>query len=259
MRYVPETDSTNRLAREWATQDAASGATREGAAETGAALDGTVLDGAALDGAVVVTDHQTAGRGRFERTWTSAPGQNLLLTIILKRNLPRPELLPLAAGLAVRSCVASSGVIRSAQVKWPNDVRIEGRKIAGILVESPEQGVYLVGIGLNVNQDAFPSDVAGEPTSLLLESGQRTDRAEVYYRLLEEMDQALDLLSTGSMLDEYRRHLEGVGEHVRLEDGRTGTLRGVGESGGLVIQGPDGPFVVHSGDVSLRPPEGLSS
>lgn len=227
IRHVARTTSTNVDARSWAEEGAP-------------------------DGAVVVADHQTAGRGRFARTWESAPGQNLLLTLILQRSLPRPAHLPLAIGWAVRETVAQFLPGSVVRVKWPNDVRIDGRKVAGILVESPEEGVYLAGIGLNVNQDAFSGEMVGEPTSLLLESGQRLDRAEVFFRLMDALDRALELLEEGSLLDAYRMHLEGVSKEIRLQDGRSGILEGVDESGGLIVRTDIGSIVVHSGDVSLR-------
>lgn len=227
IRHVVETTSTNTDARLWVSEGAP-------------------------DGAVVVADHQTAGRGRFARTWESAPGQNLLLTVIVRHALPRPALLPLAIGWAVRKAVASLLPGATVNVKWPNDVRIDRRKIAGILVESPDDGIYLAGIGLNVNQDSFASEIAGEPTSILLESGQRVERAEVFERLMEALDGALDLLERDVLLDAYRPHLEGVSEPVRLQDGRSGILLGVDDSGGLIVQTDIGTIVVHSGDVSLR-------
>lgn len=233
IRHVSETDSTNRDARAWA--------------ESGAP-----------DGAVVVADHQTAGRGRFSRTWESAPGQNLLLTVILRRTLPRPAHVPLAIGWAARETVASFLPGAKVQVKWPNDVRIEGRKMAGILVESPEEGVYLAGIGFNVNQDAFGQGMAGEPSSLLLESGQRFDRAEVFSRLMADLDRALEMLEGGTLLGAYQDSLEGVGDLVTLQDGRSGVLKGVDPSGGLEIEIGNGLVVVHSGEVSLRTPTSSS-
>lgn len=231
IRHVAETTSTNTDARSWVSEDAP-------------------------HGAVVVADHQTAGRGRFARTWESAPGQNLLLTVIVRHSLPRPALLPLAIGWAVRKSVASFLPGSTVQVKWPNDVRIDRRKIAGILVESPDRGVFLAGIGLNVNQDSFGAFSDGIPTSLLLETGQRMDRAEVFDRLMTALDEALVRLANGSLLDTYREHLEGRLEPVRLQDGRSGILEGVDQSGGLIVQTDIGIIVVHSGDVSLRPPGG---
>ena len=203
----------------------------------------------------MITDHQRAGRGRFERTWESAPGQNLLLTVIVRRELPRPALLPLAAGVAVRECVSSFIPAGNVTLKWPNDVRVDRRKVAGILVESPEKGTYLVGVGLNVNQVDFPEGMASEPTSLMLESGQRVDRGEVFVRLMASLDDALEKLEGGTLLDTYREHLEGVGSTVVLQDGREGIMQDVDASGGLVIRTSTATIVVHSGDVSLRSPD----
>ena len=230
VRYLAATDSTNQDARKWAAEGA-------------------------VDGSVVVTDHQRAGRGRFERTWESAPGQNLLLTVIVRRELPRPALLPLAAGVAVRDCVAGFVPAGKVTLKWPNDVRVDRRKVAGILVESPEKGTYLVGVGLNVNQVDFPEGLASDPVSLMLESGRRINRAEVFDRLMTSLDRALERLMSGTLLAAYREHLEGVGFPVELQDGRKGIMEDVDESGGLVIRTSTGSIVVHSGDVSLRSPD----
>ena len=227
-RFLSDTDSTNRQARLWAEEGAE-------------------------DGSVVLADHQTAGRGRFDRVWAASRGQNLLLTLILRRPLPRPAWLPLATGLAARNAVASLLPTATVSLKWPNDVRIDGRKVAGILVESPAEGLYLVGIGLNVNESEFPDGLATPPTSLLLESGQRFDRQAVFERLMTEMDRVLALPQAG-LLDAYMARMEGVGALVTLQDGRSGRLDGVDASGGLILDTESGRIVVHSGDVSLRPP-----
>lgn len=228
IRFLSETDSTNRQARAWAGEGAE-------------------------DGSVVVADFQTAGRGRFDRVWAASRGQNLLLTLILRRPLPRPAWLPLLTGLVVRETVAALLPAATIKLKWPNDVRIEGRKVAGILVESPAEGTYLVGIGLNVNEDSFPADLATPPTSLLLESGQRFDRTHVFHRLMEAMDRVL-ALPEAETTNAYEAALEGVGGQVTLQDGRDGRMLGVDASGGLILDTESGPLVVHSGDVSLRSP-----
>lgn len=228
IRFLPETDSTNRQARAW-------------------------VEAGAEDGSVVLADYQTAGRGRFDRVWSASRGQNLLLTLILRRPLPRPAWLPLMTGLAVRNAVAALLPAATVKLKWPNDVRIDGCKVAGILVESPADGTYLVGIGLNVNEASFPDGLASTPTSLLLESGQRFDRNDVFQRLMAAMDTVL-ALSAGDQEAAYAAHLEGVGQEVTLHDGRSGRMEGVDASGGLVLHTGTGRIVVHSGDVSLRAP-----
>ena len=228
LRFLPKTDSTNRQARAW-------------------------LEEGADDGSVVVADYQTAGRGRFDRVWSASRGQNLLLTLILRRPLPRPAWLPLLTGLAVAETVAALLPTADVRLKWPNDVRVGGRKLAGILVESPAESTFLVGIGLNVNESEFPDDLATPPTSLLLESGQRFDRNDVFQRLMDQMQHIL-VLSEEDGEEAYRGRLEGVGQIVSLQDGRTGRMTGLDRSGGLVLHTDSGPIVVHSGDVSLRPP-----
>jgi biotin-(acetyl-CoA carboxylase) ligase len=97
--------------------------------------------------------------------------------------------------------------------------------------------------------------MASEPTSLMLESGQRVDRGEVFVRLMASLDDALEKLEGGTLLGVYREHLEGVGSTVVLQDGREGIMQDVDASGGLVIRTSTATIVVHSGDVSLRSPD----
>jgi len=231
VRHLAETDSTNREARVWAEEGAE-------------------------DGSVVVADFQRAGRGRFSRSWTSAPGQNLLLTVILRREWPRPARLPLGTALAVRQTVADlTG--RDAAIKWPNDVWVDGHKVAGILVERPSPDCFLVGIGLNVNQDSFPEDLATPATSLLLETGRRLDRAEVYMRLMASMDTELARISDQDFQDRFTAHMLGDGEMITLQSGENGTVegivKGVDPDGGLILATSTGETVYFAGDVSLRP------
>jgi len=227
LRHFRSTSSTNEEARAWA---------RAGAKH----------------GSVVVADFQSAGRGRFDRVWESASDQNLLLTVVLRLNLPRPALLPLAIGVGVLRCLKKLSAPLNVEVKWPNDVLIDSRKCAGILVESPEDGLFLVGIGLNVNQDSFPEHLTGEPTSLLLEAGRRFDRREVYSVLLRELDQVLLDLPGPEFIGQYSAHLAGIGTEISISDGKTGMFEGVNEEGALLLETNHGREVYFAGDISLR-------
>jgi BirA family biotin operon repressor/biotin-[acetyl-CoA-carboxylase] ligase len=148
-----------------------------------------LLDGAP-EGAVVAADEQTEGRGRLGRTWQAPAGTSLLFSIVLVPPVP-PERLPelsLVAGAAVADAIVSETGLR-ATVKHPNDVLIEGRKVAGILAESSD-GRVVLGVGINVSQTAeqLPGNVQTPATSLSVE-GATVDRAELLAAVLERLEE----------------------------------------------------------------------
>ena len=228
VRHVAETESTN--------VDVAAAA-RDGAPE----------------GTVIVADHQTAGRGRLDRTWEAPAGSGLAMSALVRPEELEPTLwpwIPLMAGVATAEAVARLGLI--AQLKWPNDVEIDGRKLAGILVErieSPASGRYphgrgtaaVVGIGLNVamSADQLPIPTA---TSLILE-GIEVDRDAVLTVVLEALGRCYDMLlvDAGAVRAAYLAACSTVGSRVRiaLPDGSTldGDATDVDEDGRLVVDG----------------------
>ena len=112
----------------------------------------------------MTADEQTAGRGRQGREWTAPPRSSVLMSVVLRELDERHELLPLAAAVAVCEALPVE-----AAIKWPNDVWVEGRKVAGILLEGrPQEGWAVLGIGLNVTTDSFPAELADTATSLRL-------------------------------------------------------------------------------------------
>jgi BirA family biotin operon repressor/biotin-[acetyl-CoA-carboxylase] ligase len=145
------------------------------------------------EGAVAATDHQTGGRGRLGRTWQETPGTSVLVSVLLRppahRRLPE---LSLVAALAAAETVEQT-VALAAQVKWPNDVMLNRRKVAGILSELVD-GTVVVGIGLNVNQtrEQLPLAAPVEPGSLYSLTGARYDRAVVLGTLLARLEGAYD-------------------------------------------------------------------
>src|SRR5437660_1607170 len=139
----------------------------------------TMKDAAALaergeaHGTIVVAEAQTAGIGRQGHAWHSEDTGGLYLSLILRLNLaPRDlPLLTMALGLGVQEAVdRHCGV--TTDIRWPNDILLEGRKVSGILVQTPEVGVQIAGIGVNVNQTSFPEDLATLATSLRLVTGK---------------------------------------------------------------------------------------
>jgi BirA family biotin operon repressor/biotin-[acetyl-CoA-carboxylase] ligase len=148
----------------------------------------------APEGAVVVTDEQTAGRGRLGRRWHAAPGTSLLLSVALHPPVPAQRLpeLSLVAGRAVAETVAALAGVEPA-IKFPNDVLVGGRKLSGILAEARE-GRVVLGIGVNVNvpRAELPTEVDTPATSLLAETGRSVARAELLAELLARLERHYD-------------------------------------------------------------------
>lgn len=144
----------------------------------------------APEGATVATDHQTAGRGRLGRVWEDAPGRGLLFSVVLRPSLPMAEWpeLSVVGGEAVAAALPVE-----AEVGHPNDVMVDGRKIAGILPEAAD-GRVVLGVGINVGQtaDELPADAAKPPTSLRLETGREWDRAPLLAAVLLELERRYD-------------------------------------------------------------------
>ena len=156
----------------------------------------------APEGAVAATDEQTAGRGRLGREWQAPVGSSLLVSVLLRPDVPTANLpeLSLVAGRAVAQALAELADL-TPEVKWPNDVLLNGRKVAGILAEARD-GRVVLGIGINVSQSEHelpyrPSHLA---TSLLLETGQAVPRADLLAAVLDRLEQEYDAWVAG-----YRR------------------------------------------------------
>jgi BirA family biotin operon repressor/biotin-[acetyl-CoA-carboxylase] ligase len=145
------------------------------------------------EGATVVTDHQTAGRGRLGRTWEDVPGRSILMSVLLRPPAPMPlwPELSLVAGDAVAAALRELGV--DASLRHPNDVVVAGRKLVGVLPEA-SQGRVTLGIGVNVNQtaDELPVDTAKPPTSVRIELGREVERAPLLAAILAELERAYD-------------------------------------------------------------------
>ena len=163
-----------------------------------------LLDSGLPEGAVAATDHQTGGRGRLGRAWKDAPAASVLLSLMLHPPAERhvPELSLVAALAAAEAVEAATGL--SAQIKWPNDVMLNRRKVAGILSELTN-GTVVAGIGLNVNQtrDQLPLDAPTEPASLRTSTGTTYDRAVLVGSLLFRLERMYDVWRHGGLADLY--------------------------------------------------------
>ena len=202
------------------------------------------------EGAVAVAERQTAGRGRLDRRWEAPTGTAITASILLRPPAGVPiQQLSLVAGLAVAETVEDALQL-SAQLKWPNDVMVDRRKVAGILAQAGD-GIVVLGIGLNVNQtrEQLPQDVRVEAGSLRTIDGTERDRAPLLADVLARLELHYDAWSAGGLDAVF----DGIGSRDFLRGRRikVGELEGVG--GGLDRDGRlqiDG-HPVESGEVEL--------
>jgi BirA family biotin operon repressor/biotin-[acetyl-CoA-carboxylase] ligase len=215
----------------------------------------------APEGQVLVAEEQTAGRGRLGRSWSSRPGASLTFSVLLRPAAVPPGRrgwLPLLAGVAVASAVRSAAGV-PAGLKWPNDVLVSGRKLAGILAEqSPDGLAVVVGIGLNVTSvpESFPvAPAGGLAATSLAAAGGSASREDLLLAILTEFEHWYAPLRPEALLDAYREVCVTLGRLVRVElpAGRelTGTATGIDEDGQLLVTGKSGnpPVPVSAGDV----------
>ncbi len=197
----------------------------------------------AEDGHVIVADAQTQGRGARGHTWSSPAGVDLYLSAVVHVGLPLSGLPPLtlAVGVAVAETVAELASGCKTSVKWPNDVWLDEKKIAGVLIESTSTSQHaepvVIGIGINVNRLEFPQGLDTAPTSLALATGAALERERVLGILLGHVETWVDrFISHGPspIVQAVNERLALRAERVRCED-LLGTVLGVAESGALVL------------------------
>ena len=194
-------------------------------------------------GTLVTADEQSAGRGRQGRAWTAPPGSALLMSLVLRELDP---LLPLAAAVAVCEALPEDA---DARIKWPNDVWLERRKLAGILVEGRvQEGWAVLGIGLNVSTAAFPDELAEIATSLRL-SGFDLEREALLAELLVTLERRL-VTPGAELLAEWAERDALRGERVRW-DGGEGTAAGIDRGGSLIVETEKGRTTLAAGEVHL--------
>jgi BirA family biotin operon repressor/biotin-[acetyl-CoA-carboxylase] ligase len=202
-------------------------------------------DGAA-HGTLVTAGEQTAGRGRQGRSWTAAPGEALLMSVVVRDLEPRHALLPLMAALAVCEAAETVSDVRCA-IKWPNDVWVDRRKLSGILVEArPAAGWAVLGIGLNTGVREFPDELRETATTLDLPTADTA-----LAPLLASLDRWLEA-DQADILTAWRHRDALLGETVRWQDGE-GTARGVDDAGSLLVETATGEIIaLGAGEVHLQ-------
>ena len=218
----------------------------------------------APEGSVFLAEEQTEGRGRGANSWQSPRSTGIYCSVILRPSLPPSDVLvlSLAAGLAVRAAIQHVDSRVGADLKWPNDVLIDGKKVCGILTEMNAEATrvryIVVGIGINVTQVAFPKDLAEHATSLRLATGSEWSRAELAGALLKSLDgEYRQLLGQAdarrSILRRFAEHSSWVhGKAVRIEENGSsleGITEGLDDRGFLRVRTLNGVQTVLSGTV----------
>ncbi len=219
----------------------------------------------AKDGLLVIAEEQTHGRGRLDRTWTSPKGANLLFSLVCRPPIPPQRVfrLNMVASVSIAEAVESLTPL-TPEIKWPNDIYIGRRKLAGLLTEfsaGPDSLDYaVVGIGLNVNFDPKNHpEISDTATSVYAETGRRWSRVELLAGILGRMDVWYDKLlagEDGNLASEWNRRSLVLGREVEIrsfDDVLRGTAETIDESGALILTDENGSQVrVTCGDVSLR-------
>lgn len=216
----------------------------------------------ALHGAVYVADAQSAGRGRLGRVWQSPAGAGLYCSVILDVPTQAVPLVTLTAGVAAGDAIRESTGL-TVQLKWPNDVWVDGRKLGGILAEVTATGAaesrLVVGIGLNVAAAALPPEVAGLATSLEDELGRSVDRGALLAELLVALQQRITGLTAGGhaeILGTWRTLAAPLmGRRVEWDaDGavREGRAAGLADDGALIVETAAGEVRLRAGEVRWR-------
>jgi BirA family biotin operon repressor/biotin-[acetyl-CoA-carboxylase] ligase len=223
-RFYEMVGSTQDLARDWALAEPS-------------------LPG----GSVVITEQQTAGRGRQGRPWLSPAGTSVMVSIVLRPHVT-PEQLPrmmMVGGVAVADVLSPLLPGRIA-LKWPNDVLVEGRKLSGILAETTWMGnrldAVILGIGLNVRVDFTGTEMASYATSLENETGESVDRHKILTQLLDRVDYWTLRAQELTLLESYRGWLRTLGKRVMIYpkidggDAYPATAEDVDENGALIVR-----------------------
>ncbi len=241
MHYHPSVDSTNRVAKALAYHGA-------------------------MDGTIVVAEEQTFGKGRLERKFYSPRGKGIWFSVILRPNFLPKDAPKCTLMAAVAVAEAMDRFNLKPEIKWPNDILFDGRKIVGILTEiTGELGkiTYLViGVGINVNisREEFPEDLRDIAASLSEIKGENISRVKFFRAVLEEFDKLyLQVSENGfdDVLNRWKKYNVTLGKNIRVisaGDGEnfTGKAVDLNEDGALVVDTVDGLRTVYAGDVSIR-------
>lgn len=216
-------------------------------------------------GTLVVADKQEGGKGRRGRSWVSEPGAGIWMSVLM-----RPEISTRSVSMLtlVMAMAAAKGIFEETgiecQIKWPNDLVLNKKKICGILTEMSTDQMeikYVIpGTGINISQETFPDEIRETATSLYLETGIKHDRAKIIAKVMEALEEYYEIFEKTEdmsfLMEEYNKKLVNLGNEVCVL-ATTGDFRGISEginkTGGLIVRLPDGSRTeVISGEVSVR-------
>jgi BirA family biotin operon repressor/biotin-[acetyl-CoA-carboxylase] ligase len=215
------------------------------------------------NGTVILAEYQTKGKGRQNREWQSQKGQNLTFSILINDHefLPKNlNIINLSAALAVALTIEQHHGLK-ATLKWPNDVLINSKKTAGILLESVYEGLkpkrLIIGIGINVNQVMFSNKFNLPATSLKTEVGKIVNREIFLAEYLNTLEGILrkTIKNSKSVLEEWRLHCDMIGKRVTLAENdsiRDGIFEDINDEGFLLLKVKNKTEAIHFGDVSIR-------
>lgn len=215
----------------------------------------------ANNGLCVLAESQSAGRGRRGRTWHSQPGQSILLSVLLLDQPDQAGQLTLTVAIAAAEAVIDSTGL-AARIKWPNDILVNGQKLAGILVEKKNAGRqshYVIGIGMNCNQlpDAFENDDLHLPaTSLRMETNNEVDRNSIAAAILASLEKWLSCEDHRLVVNRWQQLSALLGHHITVESNNqrySGFCRGIDPTDGLIVQLDAGPVkIFHAAQTSIE-------
>jgi BirA family biotin operon repressor/biotin-[acetyl-CoA-carboxylase] ligase len=236
--YLPEIDSTNRVAKDLALEDAP-------------------------EGTVVISEKQTNGRGRMGRQWFSPSADGLYISLILRPDLPPQEAPKLTLLVAVAMAEAITAITAlPVRIKWPNDLQIHEKKIAGILTEINSEmdriHFIVVGLGLNVNTPSFPDELKAIATSLFLETGTRWSRTKLVQAYLQQFEnyyEKFKLNGFGLVLQRWKELTNTLGRTISvamLNERHQGVVQDIDSDGALILRDPSGRTQrIICGDVTI--------
>jgi BirA family biotin operon repressor/biotin-[acetyl-CoA-carboxylase] ligase len=221
-------------------------------------------EGDAPNGTLVVAGKQESGRGRRGRSFESPAGTGIFMTLLLRPEIEpqNASMLTLVSALAVAKGIEHM-VDLPVQIKWPNDIVINGKKVCGILTEMSAQMDYVnyivIGIGINVGNEEFPEEIKDVATSIYLESGKHVNRAMLIEKIWEEFEDYYELYEKtqdlSSLVKEYDSYLINRGQKVRVLDSKEpyeGKAMGITDRGELIVDTWEARRLVSAGEVSVR-------
>ncbi len=215
------------------------------------------------EGTVVIADYQSSGRGRFGRVWSSEPGKNILMSIIIRPSIPLEKfaLISFLSAVSVAEAIEKIADVK-VNTKWPNDLLINGRKVSGILMEASitaDKGDFIIlGIGVNVNQEEFQKELKNYATSLLIETGKFYDRVILVQEILRTLESNYLKISRThdftEIMRKWKERCSMLGKEIALiRAGKTinGTAIDVDSKGFLLLKVGDYIISLSSGEVTI--------